>query len=93
MTKEQREWIGVAITVVSIGISFLWGIELHVFGRAFDLKGHPVATLGFFGWIVAAIFGVGFGHGGVRPAVKAAAAVMLLFVSGAIIGVLRGNYR
>jgi ABC-type amino acid transport system permease subunit len=92
-SEAQRKWTGVAIVAGSIALFFWWGIHFHVFGSKFDVKGRPIETLGFFGWIAAALFGSGYAAGGVRSGLKAVATFLALMAVATILGILRGAYR
>jgi hypothetical protein len=60
---------------------FAWGFYFGLFGTEISWSQHPLATSGFFGWLVLGAFGVGYGSGrkyGFRYAAYAFALITLV---------------
>jgi len=87
-TRSQKT-IGALIAAASLALFFAWGGFFQLFGRAIRLD---FATVGFFGWPLIGMFGVGYAHAGRRGGARMAAGFAVLVAIAVLRGVLRGAY-
>ena len=90
MTGNQRTFTSLSITVGSLCAFFWWGHHFEMFGEEIRFDG---LNLGFFAFPLLAIFGSGWGVGGMKGGLLAAGGVAMLFAIAFGIGVLQGHYR
>ena len=87
-TRSQKT-IGALIIATSLALFFAWGGLFQLFGHAIRLN---FATVGFFGWPLIGMFGVGYAHAGRRGGARMAAGFAALAAIGVLRGILRGAY-
>ena len=75
--------VGTIIIVCSLALFFWWGDHFHVFGSKMALN---VALVGFFGWIMLAMFGVGYALGGWRAGLAVVAFSAVFIAACAAVG-------
>jgi hypothetical protein len=93
MRMQARQVIvGGSIAVGSIALFFVWAIYFGLFGTKIDFAARPVATAGFFLWMVTGSFGAGMMLGGGRFGFKVMLAALVALSGAFFIGWLQGNY-
>ena len=55
--------VSLAINLVSLAAFFAWGFYFRLFDAPIDWRHRPLATGGFFAWLVLGAYGVGYGGG------------------------------
>jgi hypothetical protein len=86
--KRLRPWVSCAVISASIAGLFWWGFQFKIFDSDIDFIKRP-EQLGFFGFIVMAAFGAGFGKGGAATGLRAAVWTAFLLMVAGLIGTWR----